>query len=310
MGKSKTIFVQIASYRDPQLVPTVKDCLERAAHPERLTFGIAWQHGPEETLPEEWFEDERFSILDIPYEESKGACWARNRLQQLYKGERYTLQLDSHHRFIDHWDKALIGWLKQLQFYGVPKPVLTTYLPSFDPEDDPEGRVMMPWVQDFHSMSSEGVVLMVGALVKKWKRNPLPLPARFYSAHFCFTLGSFCVEVQHDPELYFNGEEISIAVRAYTHGYDLFHPHRMVAWHEYTRKNRTKHWDDNATTWVEKDLTSKSRVFRLLTTHPYSHAKEFGIYGLGNVRSVKQYEAYAGISFSRRWVDPDWGDWK
>jgi len=44
-GKTKnTIFIQIASYRDPQLLPTLKDCIEKAKYPKNLRFGIAWQH--------------------------------------------------------------------------------------------------------------------------------------------------------------------------------------------------------------------------------------------------------------------------
>ena len=38
------IFVQIASYRDPQLVPTIEDMLAKASHPENLTFGLCWQY--------------------------------------------------------------------------------------------------------------------------------------------------------------------------------------------------------------------------------------------------------------------------
>jgi len=32
----KSIFVQIASYRDPELIPTIKDLIEKAHHPENL----------------------------------------------------------------------------------------------------------------------------------------------------------------------------------------------------------------------------------------------------------------------------------
>ena len=37
------IFVQIASYRDPDCQNTVKDLFEKAAHPERIFVGICWQ---------------------------------------------------------------------------------------------------------------------------------------------------------------------------------------------------------------------------------------------------------------------------
>jgi hypothetical protein len=49
--------------------------------------------------------------------------------------------------------------------------------------------------------------------------------------------------------------------------------------------------------FILMEKKSRLRYGPILTTHPYYHAKEFGKYGLGNVQSVKQYEAYAGISF-------------
>ena len=37
------IFIQVASYRDPQLIPTINSALENASNPENLVFGIARQ---------------------------------------------------------------------------------------------------------------------------------------------------------------------------------------------------------------------------------------------------------------------------
>ena len=34
------VFIQLASYRDPQLVPTMRDALAKADNPENLFFGI------------------------------------------------------------------------------------------------------------------------------------------------------------------------------------------------------------------------------------------------------------------------------
>jgi hypothetical protein len=44
----KTIFIQIASYRDPELLPTLKSCIENAKWPKNLRFCIAWQHSEED----------------------------------------------------------------------------------------------------------------------------------------------------------------------------------------------------------------------------------------------------------------------
>ena len=110
------IFIQIASYRDSQLLPTIRDCIKNSCHPENLIFCIAWQHSIEDewdTL-DEYKNDERFRIIDIDCKDSKGVCWARNQIQQEYDNEEYTLQLDSHHRFIENWDTELITMLKDL----------------------------------------------------------------------------------------------------------------------------------------------------------------------------------------------------
>jgi glycosyltransferase involved in cell wall biosynthesis len=304
MLKTNTIFIQIASYRDPQLLPTIKDCIEKAKYPENLRFGIAWQHSEEDewdTL-DEYKDDSRFKIVDINYKDSQGACWARNQLQQRYEGEKYTLQLDSHHRFIQNWDNELIGMVKQLQKKGHKKPLLTSYISSFDPDNDPEGRVMEPWWMTFDRFIPEGAIFFLPATIPGWRDMTEPLPARFYSAHFCFTLGQFCTEVPHDPLYYFHGEEISIAVRAFTHGYDLFHPHKVVCWHEYTRKGRTKQWDDDPE-WVRRNEECHKRNRTLFGMDGLcSCGIDFGVYGFGKERTLRQYEMYAGIQFRSRGI--------
>ena len=302
MGNGK-IFVQIASYRDPQLLPTLKDCIAKAKKPENLVFSIAWQHSPEDTWDtlDEFKNDARFKIVDIDYKDSQGACWARNMLQKNYNKEEYTLQLDSHHRFIENWDDELIKMIKQLKNKGYKKPLLTSYISSFDPDNDPSARIQQPWKMNFDRFIPEGAVFFLPATIDDYKERTEPVAARFYSAHFCFTLGSFVLDVPHDPEYYFHGEEISIAVRAYTHGYDLFHPHKVVAWHEYTRKGRKKQWDDDKK-WVDKNNRSHLRNRKLFQMDGEVKDTDFGVYDFGKERTLEDYERYAGISFKKRAV--------
>jgi hypothetical protein len=302
--QKETIFVQIASYRDPQLLPTIKDCIEKSKYPENLRFGVAWQHSLEDKWDnlDEYFNDPRFKIVDIDYKDSKGACWARNQLQQKYNGEKYTLQLDSHHRFIQDWDTELIQMVKQLQDKGHKKPLLTSYISSFNPDNDPQDRTMEPWWMTFDRFIPEGAVFFLPSSIPGWQDMTEPIPSRFYSAHFAFTLGQFCKEVPHDPEYYFHGEEISIAVRAYTWGYDLFHPHKVVAWHEYTRKGRTKQWDDDPG-WGKLNEVSHNRNRILFGMDGECMCQiDFGIYGFGKKRTLEDYERYAGLRFKDRSV--------
>ena len=330
MASDDRIFIQIAAYRDPELVPTIKDCLDKAKHPERLRFGICWQHEVNDPWDSELLEfknDPRFKIIDVPWNESKGACWARNSIQEkLYDGEEYTLQLDSHHRFAQDWDETLIGWVKDLQAKGHKKPLLTAYVTPFDPEKH-RGRQHDSLLEngyalylEFDRFTPEGCIFFKPHYIdgtnqwagdgKKYDELTAPIPCRFFSAHFAFTIGDMVREVPHDPNYYFHGEEISLAMRCYTHGYDLFTPHRNVVWHEYTREYRThKHWvdhtDENKSklaeglNWVERNNICHHRN-RVLFDMEQDSNIIFGKYGRGTVRSLEDYENYALIDFKGR----------
>jgi len=303
MSENGKIFIQIAAYRDPQLIPTLKDCIKKSKHPENLVFSITWQHSEEDVWDnlDDFKFDRRFKIIDVPYTESKGTCWARNLLQQQYDGEEYTLQLDSHHRFIENWDEELINIFKDLQSKGYKKPLLTGYLPSFEPTNDPDSRLNTPWKMNFDRFSPEGVVHFLPASIDDYNDRTEPVHARFYSAHFCFTLGEFSNKVQHDPDYYFHGEEISISVRAFTHGYDLFHLHKVIIWHQYTRKGNLRHWDDNSE-WGQRNNRSHERNRKLFQMDGAVRDEDFGIYDFGTERTLEDYEKYAGISFKKRGV--------
>ena len=297
------IFVQIASYRDPELEKTIKSMIENAKRPNNLRIGVCRQYHPEDGFDtlNEYRKDKKFRILDVLYSESKGVCWARNQVQQLYGGEEYTLQIDSHMRFEKNWDDEFIKMVKQLQKKGFQKPLLTGYVSSFNPENDPLERIKEPWRMVFDRFIPEGAVFFLPETIPGWEKLKEPVTSRFYSAHFAFTVGQFSVEVQHDPEFYFHGEEISIAARAYTHGYDLFHPHKTLIWHEYTRKGRTKQWDDDKE-WVMRNNMSHSKNRKLFGMDGELSDVDFGIYGFGTERTLKEYEIYSGLRFSRRAV--------
>lgn len=298
-----TIFVQIAAFRDPQLNPTLEDMINNAKYPNNLRIGICNQYNQEDNFNlDNYRNDNRFRIIDVLDKDSLGACWARNQIQQLYNNEDYTLQLDSHMRFEKDWDETLINMVKDLQSKGYPKPLLTGYVSSFDPDNDPQGRNKEPWRMVFDRFIPEGAVFFLPETIPGWETMDEPIKARFYSAHFCFTLGQFSKEVQHDPNYYFHGEEISVGVRAYTYGYDLFHPHKVIIWHEYTRKGRIKQWDVD-TVWYKKNESCHLRNRKLFGMDgEMFNSDEFGIYGFGTERTLEDYEKYAGIKFNNRGV--------
>jgi hypothetical protein len=295
-----TIFVSIASYRDPELIPTIEHCIQRARYPDDLRFGICWQHGEGDPAPPA-LDRGRMRVRDVPWRESRGACWARAECMRLYDGEDHFLQLDSHHRFAQDWDAVL---LDQAERSGAAKPVLTTYAAAYDPHSTlPETD--QPTCMRLDRFTPEGIALFQFGVMPGWQQRAGPMRARFVSGHLLFAPGSFVGDVPYDPDLYFIGEEITLAIRAFTHGYDLFHPSVHIAWHEYTRKLRTKHWDDHLpahgvdTPWHARDAASLAKVARFLSQ------PEPGPFGCGGARRFSEYEDYAGINFRRRFATRD-----
>jgi hypothetical protein len=192
-----------------------------------------------------------------------------------------------HHRFTTGWDDATIAMFEALRASGVAKPVLTGYLPPYDPARDPDGRVAS--INRIRSSERhEGLLFrLIGDPVPGWEALTAPLPARFTSLHFLFADGRFNAELPIDSSIYFFVDEIAVALRAYTLGYDLYHPHRVLGWHLYNRATRVTHWADHAQWRAQNDASCK-RVRALY------RGRLRGRYGIGDARTVADYEAMLG----------------
>jgi hypothetical protein len=295
-----TIFVSIASYRDSELVPTVLDMLAKARRPERLRFGICWQHGDDEDITP-LLNHPQVTVLDVNWRDAQGTCWARAECMKMYDGEDHFLQFDSHHRFVPAWDDRI---MHQLRSAPADKPLLTAYLPVYEIDEEPDPGAE-PLVLTALDIGADTIPRVCPMPIPGWRDRDRPVRARFVSGHFLFAGGSFVEQVPYDPELYFHGEEITLSVRAFTWGWDLFHPIRTNMWHNYGGFYRRKHWDDHQPgaevfkSWGARDKLSRMTARNLLLRNP------IGPLRCGTVRTVADFEAYAGISFRERTVSEE-----
>jgi hypothetical protein len=307
MNNKPTILIHLPAYREPELISTIKSALENAKYPERIHFGICRQFHPDDNFDnvDEYRNDSRFKIKDILYTEAQGLPWARAIInEELLTDENYICQLDSHHRFAKNWDTTLIKMHKGLEKKGY-KPILAAYLPYYDPYNDPSGRTMEPWQQQFVCFYPHGTIFIRPGLLTGWQEMKEPPMSRFLSGHFCFARSEWAKEIKHDPDIYFSGEEINLTVRSYTHGYDMFHPHELVIWHATMREERSGmlKWDDDAkrgVDWWNKQLTARAKIRQLFRTE--DNGFDLTGYDLGNVRTIQQYEEYAGLNFKNKSV--------
>lgn len=304
----KTIFVSIASYRDPLLWDTVRECLCKAERPDLLRFGIVDQNDKDagDDLARLPFA-QQVRYVNVKPRDSRGACWARSIAFGLYGNEDYLLQIDSHMIFDRGWDRNLKFQLQELSVNN-PKSILSAYPWGFEIENG----------QAVRKVSSTGTLALRVAPdsafaedspVLTFQPSPQSTSAHYYAYElaggFLFTLGSFIDEVPYDSRLYFHGEEQNLTIRAYTRGWDMYHPRVVPLYHLYKRsehseKNSPRHWDEEdnrsrQTSWWELEEASKRRMCQLLYTESIK-----GVYGLGNVRTLEDFAAYSGIDYRNR----------
>lgn len=303
MNSNDKIFVQIASYRDPELIPTIVDMVAKAKNKDSITFGICWQYDETEDI-NSFDHLDNFRISKHHYSESQGLGWARNVTNRLYDGEKYTLQIDSHHRFVQDWDQIVLDDYNQALQVS-EKPIITTYCTPFNPKDCSCKYDQTPCLMSQYEFSADKLLMSMPWYIQDYKERDRVIRARTISGHFYFTSGKFIEEVPYDPDIYFGGytEETTLSVRAFTKGYDFFSPYRMVMWHEYTRNYRVKHWDDHGVesqtkkTSGERDVYARNKTRQLFEQE--DHGIDMGIYGLGNERTLHDYEVYGGFDFKK-----------
>lgn len=300
------IFIHLPAYREPELIPTIRNAIENADKPKNLVFGICRQYHPDDTFDnlDEFRKDKRFKIYDMLYTEAKGLPYARAIInEKLLADEDFVLQLDSHHRFTKGWDTTLLTWYSDLVKEGY-NPLICGYLPYYNPFNDPADRVQEPWLSEAASFYPHGTIFIRPTGVPNWQNLTKPYPARFLSGHFAFGPNKWAKEVKHDPDIYFSGEELNLTVRSFTHGYDLFHPHRVIIWHATMREERSGKlvWDDQSKRgddmWWKQQGIGRSKIRQLLRTE--DNGFDLTGYDLGTVRTLRDYEKYAGIHFKKK----------
>ena len=297
--ESDRLFVQIASYRDRECQWTIRDAFARAKHPARIFVGVCWQYDPDADSSCFEYEPDPSHVrrIDFHARDARGLGWARAQAQSLWRGEEFTLQIDSHMRFVQDWDVLL---LQELEACPSAWPVLTMYPAPYWPPDRLEDKLdPLPAVQGVKGFNAAGML----QFTLQWAPPEVPIespkPTAALAGGFVFGPSRMITDVPSDPQIYFEGEEPSLAVRLYTHGFDLFTPRRTIVYHYYRRSDSRRPWDDMSS--AEPDTASRQRIRQLVEPGP-GDPDALGRFGLGRVRSLADYELFAGVDFRSRSV--------
>ncbi|MBO4341289.1 MAG: hypothetical protein J5835_07680, partial [Bacteroidales bacterium] len=300
---SSTIHVQLPSYRDCELKNTILALRGMAANPERVHIAVCCQGDDPETL--KWLD----GVPDLTYRyyteaDAPGTCRARYDCNRMLRDEDYVLHLDSHMRFAKHWDLMLID---QLARCHDERAILTGYCQSYneyltepwDAEAFTERTLCAAIIQTIGGYYGEGITPFLRAIHDR-NTGGEPVPGAMVSAHFLFAPARLDREVPFDPCMYFVGDELPMALRYFTHGWNVYHPGICCVWHLYDRaKVLQKHgqpfdWPDCAEPrrllklWVEKQ-----RILKLYGME--ENDQNLTGCNLGGIRTLQEFEEYAGI---------------
>lgn len=301
---TSTIFVSIAAYRDSELGPTLRSLFETALSPERVFVGVVLQLDETadqailESLPrdQDWF-DQNVKVLKLEARHARGPCYARELCQKLYDNENFVLQTDSHMRFRPNWDSYLIEQLQKCP----NKSMLTTYpvgykLPSATEPSIPEetrATLLVPWKFD-----QDGMLRQRGRLLKP---RDTSVTCHLYAAGFNFASSNVVRDVPYDGRLQylFFGEELSMAVRLYTHGYDLYAPPETVCYHLWSRSHRPTPIQERISQQVTQQREEQRNEARQVVLHQLRGEGR----GLGTGRTAAEFAKAIGVDFEEQTID-------
>jgi len=102
------IFINIASYRDPTLISTIKDAIGMAKYPQNIVFGLGLQYYDNEMPNFSNFDQQQVKIINYEVDKRPGLVKIRYEISKLMTDEDYFLMIDSHMNFSENWDLNII----------------------------------------------------------------------------------------------------------------------------------------------------------------------------------------------------------
>ena len=303
---TSAIHVQLPSYRDCELKNTILALRGMAADPERVRIAVCCQGDGPETL--QWLD----AVPDLAYtyyteEDAPSTCRARYDCGRMLRDEDYALHLDSHMRFAKHWDLMLIDQLARCRG---ERAILTGYCQGYNEYAAvfTDRALCAAIIQTMGGYYGDGITPFLRAVHRR-NTGGEPAPGAMVSAHFLFAPARLDREVPFDPCMYFVGDELPMALRYFTHGWNVYHPGVCCVLHLYDRaKVLKKHglpfaWPDSTEPrrllrfWVERQ-----RILKLYGME--DNDQDLTGFDLGSVRTLREFEEYAGIRFQTKEIAP------
>jgi [Skp1-protein]-hydroxyproline N-acetylglucosaminyltransferase len=234
------IFCSVASYRDKECPLTVIDMINKASKPENLVICICQQNDSADiSCMNDGIKDNKAKIIfiNLSDRDARGPTHARFLIQQRWTGEEYFLQIDSHMRFEQDWDKKCIDDLKNLP----PKSCLTNYVANYNldtgiPDATNQYRGSL-FIVNKETSDIDGFFRVNSDFVES---NGMPMLAKGWAACFSFSRSELLHDAPYSnymPFLFF-GEENFIYAVAFTKNWLFYAPSSPICFTSFDRTHK------------------------------------------------------------------------
>lgn len=243
------IFVSICSYQDPLLPHTIKSMMQTKSNRNNVVYSIFEQTRYEDSLA--CREPVIVSRDDVIYkridpEYSDGCVWARYiNLLNVTDEYDFIYQIDSHILHDTNWDRALIeDYKRAMDISGTNKIIITGSCKAFGISQEEDCDEIKTFFLENHDVACKVKYYTIdpNTLIPTVHGDAIP-PTEMPEPAFHIMAGNFFTHVDWidnvglDPKIFFEGEEVMMAMQSYAAGYKMFHHSKMVSYHLEDTKN-------------------------------------------------------------------------
>ena len=280
------IFVSIACFMDSDILHTIDNCLENAENPEKIVFGICYQYDPNEDCLKKYENNKQFKIIKMHWKDAKGAAYARGLIYDLFSDENYYLQIDCHSRFYKNWDTKIINCFQECKKIN-NKTIISYYPINILNMNDEKHEKQIANITTIRCIDKNAGIKTHGRFINI---NDAPKTSWGISAAMLFFDREAYYEVPFDKEIYHGlqfEEQVVLAARYWTHGYDIFTPTQHILGTEYlTNVNRQKEKPPISHTLKMETYHRLLHVMKLQYNEKYCN---YNPKYMGTQRSLKEY---------------------
>lgn len=288
-----SIFISLASYREPELRFTIDSAINNAHDPTQLHFGVysQVQDGEHPDLS----DIANLTEIVVPASEARGPGYARAQVMKMFDDQDYFLQIDAHSIFAKDWDLKVVNLYNKIKretkndkviisFWGKP------YMRDFDTNE-----VILNKYQNGNWDVNVPHYTELVRYKESWIGSRVEIPRTMNYHESACALGGFIFadkrivdEVPYDEDIAWTGEEIMFSVRAYTRGWKIYSPRMLLLYHNYERHDNPRVWNDKPQNWKKYEEQGRRKMYEALTL------KINGPYGIGDVGLYKNFQSKFG----------------